>query len=333
MFTYQARPRVFRSRTGKQPTFPNRVELSFYFQPLQPFGMAPGGGLTTVKDSQTTGRFNAYTGQYSVEAAKPLKPLHAIIEMPIKMCWEGNRLTVTTTCDSWDSMRALINSVYFGLPLLLGVEFVDPPFVERVEGVAGGVPFTWELSRWSMISDATTQQLQTERLTQASNRFRMLMDEHRVRLVGALHYFHIACRLRREAKTPGEFLAESLLNLHRVLEVLYGPNRDTVRSALGKLGYTIEEIERDFIPAMLLRNSIDVGHPGLALLKPEQLQTVQRYADKAEFAFRRFLQRLIQEAVSGRAEVPPYEIREADSDLAQTIETLRGRLDPLMDEG
>ena len=329
MFTYQARPRVFRSRTGKQPTFPNKIEVSLYFQPLQPFGMASSGGLTTVVGSPTTGLINFNTGQYLVEAAKPLKPLRAVIERSFKMCWDGNRLTVSTTCESWDSMRAIINSLYFGLPLLLAVEFADPPYVERVEGVAGGVPFTWELSRWSMPIDATTQEHQTERLTQACNRFDLLEDEHQFRLVGALHYFHIACRLRREAKSPGEFLAESLLNLHRVLEVLYGPSRDSVRSALVQLGYGGEEIERDFIPVMLLRNSIDVGHPSLALLKPEQLQTLQRYADGAEHAFRLFLQRLVNEIAAGRAELSPHEIKSPDSDLVQTIETMRSRLDDL----
>ena len=142
MFTYQARPRSFRSRTEEQPTFPTQVGVSFYFQPHQPFGMAPAGGLTTVQGSPTTVHFNANTGNYSVEAAEPLKPLRASVETPLEMVWEGNRLTVTAKCESWDSMRTMINAFYFGLPLLLAVEFADPPYVERVEGVAGGVPFT-----------------------------------------------------------------------------------------------------------------------------------------------------------------------------------------------
>jgi len=293
--------------------------------------MAQDGGVTALKDSRVTVHFNANTGHYSVEAENPLRPLRASVDTPFKMSWEGNHLTVTTTCNDWESLRHLLESVYFGFPLLLGVEFVDPPFVERVEGVAGGVRFTWEVSPWSMELDVTTQEAQEDRLAQASTLFGLFANEQMVRLVGALHYFHIACRLRREAKMPGEFLAESLLNLNRVLEVLFGPNRDTVRSALMGLGYDSEAVERDFIPAMVLRNSLDVGHPSLALLKREQLEILHRYADRAERVFRFFLQRLIRAVSSGGAAVPPYENGGADPNLVQTIETMRARLDRLKD--
>jgi len=109
--------------------------------------------------------------------------------------------------------------------------------------------------------------------------------------------------------------------------VLYGPNRDDVRTALEKLGYTYEEIERDFIPAMLLRNSIDVGHPMLSLFSLPQLETLHKYADRAERAFRDLLVRLFREIESGRLDIPPYKLDRVDRETEQIIENLRKRLD------
>lgn len=326
MFTYQARPRVFRSRSGGEPVFPCTVELTLTFQPLQPFGMMASGGLTTVQDVKARICFDANTGQHSVEAEHPLAPIRAKVDVPPEMIWNGNCLTVSVISESWESVQDLAGTLYFGIPLLLGVEFIDPPRVERLQGVAGGIPFTWELSPWSMSMDVTTQVAQVERVTRACEQLVLLTNESNSRLVAALHYFHTACRLRREAKTPGEFLAESLLNLNRALEVLYGPRRENVRAALVKLGYPSDEVERDFIPVMLLRNSMDVGHPSLARLKPEQLRTLHRYADHAEHRFRLLLQRLLKSLASGQSEIMPYESTGPDPDLVRTIDTLRKNL-------
>jgi hypothetical protein len=244
---------------------------------------------------------------------------------------EGNRVTIKERCEDYKKLTDLLESLYFGLPLLLAVEFADPPVVERVEGQIGSVPFRWELSDWRVELDITTQEQQEQRFAAAWSRFNILSASHRRRLIAALHYFHVACRVKREGKTPGEFLAEALLNFNKVLEVLYGPSRDQVRTSLAQLGYTAEEIERDFIPSMLLRNSIDVGHPMLALFTLRQLETLHRYADRAERAFRDFLQRLFQAIEAGCLDIPPYETDHVDPETQRTIETLRQRLDQLGD--
>lgn len=332
MLTYQVRPRVLRIKGNKKLEFPNDVDVRFYFQPLQPFGKACGGGLTAVRCQPARVFFNANTGQHFVESKSPLVPLEVVIEeIARSVSLEGNCVTIRESCEDKKKLTELLQSLYFGLPLLLAVEFADPPFVERVEGQVGSVPFRWELSKWRAELDNTTQEQQQQRFGTAWNRFKIICAPHRRRLIAALHYFHVACRLRREGKTPGEFLSEALLNFNKVLEVLYGPCRDQVRTSLTQLGYTAEEIERDFIPSMLLRNSIDVGHPMLALFTQRQLKTLHRYADRAERAFRDFLQRLFQVVEAGRLDIPRYDIGRLDPETRRTIENLRQRLDQLGD--
>lgn len=332
MFTYQVRKRVLHIKGDGKPEFPADVEVSLYFQPLQPFGMAPGGGFTTVRSQPATLLFNANTGQHFVESKSPLAPLEVVIEEPTRLvALDGNHVTIKERCKDLNYLTELLESLYFGLPLLLAVEFADPPVVERVEGQIGSVPFRWELSDWQVNLDITTQERQQQRFATAWRRFDILSAPHRRRLIAALHYFHVACRLIRQGTTPGEFLAEALLNFNKILEVLYGTSREQVRTSLAQLGYTAEEIERDFIPSMLLRNSMDVGHPMLALFTQRDLEVLHRYGDRAEKAFRDLLQRLLSAIEAGRLDIPSYQIDDVEPDMRRTIETLRERLDQLGD--
>jgi len=176
MLTYQVRPRVFRITGDRKPEFPAEVEVSLYFQPLQPFGMAVGDGLTVVRGSLVKILFNANTGQHFAESDPPLMPLDVVIKEPVRLVsLKGNHLTVNQLCQDYEQFRLLVESLYFVLPLLLAMEFIDTPIVERVDGRIGSVPFSWELSFWqSEVFDLTTQEHQEQRVTTAWKRFNIL---------------------------------------------------------------------------------------------------------------------------------------------------------------
>ncbi len=158
-----------------------------------------------------------------------------------------------------------------------------------------------------------------------------MAEPGRRRLIAGIHYFHMACRLAREGCTPGEFVAEVLLNLAKTLEVLFPPSgdgrtRDAVRNGLSYLGLSKEQIERDFIPAISLRNEIDVGHVELALFTMDQLKTIHAYAERAEFAFRGMLETLLERVEAGEVQVAPYELSGPDQEAVKVIERLRQAL-------
>jgi hypothetical protein len=303
------------------------VEVKFCFQPPQPFGLAASGGRTAVKGKVGSVTFNSNTGQCFVENIEPLAPLRVTLEEPgRRVSVRGSILTINQRFESFPQLREMLDSVGFALPMLLAVEFADPPWLEEVTGLVGSVPFRWQLALWRFDFPTTTQEDQQRRVVTSLRRLVVLAADKQRRLVGAVHYFHIACRLRREEKTAGEFLAEALHNLCKVLENLYGPEREDVRAALRVLRYRDEEIERDFIPVMLLRNSFDVGHPSLVVFTDEQLETLHRYADRAETVFRRFLQKLLEGIEAGWAAVPDYQLRRTDAQTARTLEMLRERM-------
>lgn len=331
MLIYQIRPRVFRfDVTGSSiRSWPVDAKIRFHLLPLQPFGMMAGGGRTAVRAVAATSLFNANTGVHTIESKQPLQPLEVVIEEPARVfSLNGNVLTITETFDCWETLRETIESVYFGLPVLLNVAFADPPSVERVDGSIGGHDFRWELAEWNMRFHITTQELQETRIVQAWQRMPLFANAKRRRLLAALHYFHVACHLDRNGKSPGEFLPEVLLNLAKTLEAIFPPHGDSnsldaARSGLQKLGYADEEIERDFIPAIALRNHVGVGHVVIALFTSEQLKVLHAYTERAESVFRELLDSIIQKIESGDFEIAPYELHEPPDSVVRIIDRLR----------
>lgn len=150
-------------------------------------------------------------------------------------------------------------------------------------------------------------------------------------MIGALHYFHIACRLDRISDRPGEFLPEVILNLAKTLECVFPPGggielADAARTGLKKLGYSTDEIERDFIPAIYLRSGIDVAHAQLRLFTADQLKTLHTYAQEAEQKFQEMLLRLLAKVASGEIALDQSKIDGGKSNADRTIERIKQRM-------
>jgi hypothetical protein len=333
MLTYQVRPRTFRIAEGASLSFPADVRIDFHFQPLQPFGSTAGGGRTAVHAVPASAFFDANTGAHSIESHQPLQPLDLTIEEPDRLSvWKGNLLRIAQRFETLETVRDTIEGIYFALPMLLAVEFADPPFVERVDGTIGATTFRWELREWRGSFRTTTQEKQETAIGLSWERLDLLSAPGRRRLLAALHYFHTACRLSRQGATAGEFLAEVVLNLAKSLEVLFpssgdGKPRDAVRRKLAELGFSQVEIEADYIPSLALRNEIDVGHVELGLFTPSQLLSIHAYVDHAENAFRVLLDRLLEKVAAGEFEVEPYEIGLARPEAIAVVERLRKHAD------
>jgi hypothetical protein len=238
--------------------------------------------------------------------------------------FRGNELVVKAPCGTLEDLECLCDTLYYGIPLLLNVDFGDSPVIDRVYGTVGDVPFRWELVRWDFELDVTNQEHQEAKATAAWRRLEHIAPLENRRLLGALHYFQVACRLSRAGQTPWEFMSEILLNLSKTLEVLFPPppgdphTIDAARRGLGTLGYSPEEIERDFVPSMALRSTIGSAHVGLALFTPRQLRVLHRYTERAERAFRELLQRVLGRVEEGLSTLTPY-LDPAPSNEAQRV--------------
>jgi hypothetical protein len=281
--------------------------------------------------------FDANTGWHSIESRQPLKPLDVTIEETDgrKVEIRGDMLKVTTRASSLEDLDGLLQSIFLGYPMLLSIEFGDPVVITRVDGKVGETPFRWELTDWRMKFDITTQEQQERRVAASWERFDIISDPTRRRLIAALHYFHVAIRLTRVGISPWEFMSESILNFSKVLEALFPPHGnggsiDAARTGLKLLGYTEEEIERDFIPAIALRNGIDVGHVHLSIFTHTQLRILHDYTENVEHKFRELLRRTLNKVQDGSYTIVPFTNLKPSPDLVHIINTIKKNL---RDEG
>lgn len=313
MLTYQIRPRIFRFQDEQPISFPAQCVLRFHFQPRQAFGTEASGGRTAVKGKAASLFFNLNSGAHWIESKAPLAPLDVTIEEPSqKIILKGNVVEVSGVFDSLAIVENYLSGIYFTLPVLLNVDFADPPIVERVDGEVAGNHFRWELQEWKFPVSLTTQDKQEFRFADAWQRLNLVTGLAPRRLLAALHYFHVAVRLSRLGDRPGEFLSEATLNLSKTLEVLFPPDgdgktRDSARRGLRRLGIEEASIETDYLPAMALRNEIDVGHVDLSLFTRDQLASIHAYTERAEQAFRQLLQVILAAVAKGEWTPPPYE--------------------------
>ena len=330
MFTYQVRPRSF--KIDSPLSFPAEVEINFHLQPKQPFGASADGGRTAVFGKAATMLFNLNSGAHTVKSKFPLDPLEVRIEDKSRVVEQnGNVLTITQRFDHLNDVQDFVTSLYFGFPILLNLAFADPPHVERVDGKIGDVPFRWELSEWKFRIKTTTQLKQEQCIVDSWSRLDVISNPKNRRLIGALHYFHIACRLDRSSEQPAEFLGEVILNLAKTLECVFPPSgeeesADAARCWLKKLGYSTNEIERDFIPAIYLRSNIDVAHVQLRVYTVEQLKTVHTYVENAEQKFQEMLSRLLEKIESGEITLDPYEFGDKNDNADKVIRHIEENL-------
>ena len=333
MLTYQVRERYFKLNSKVELKFPSDVQIEFVFKPLQPFGAGFDGGETFVEKGGAQFLFNANMGRGCMKSNLPLSPLNVQFNhKEVKISVKGNLVSITHRVENLRELDALIQSLFFSLPMVLNVEFIDPPYIERVAGKIGTARFAWELPHWNCYIDSTTQELQEQKAYDSFQRYLLMEDYGGHRLFAAMHYFHVACRLRRSGVSPWEFMSEILLNLCKVLEVLFpseGENKsmESARRELLKLGFKNDEIERFYIPAIALRNKVDVAHVDLSIFSLEHRQVLHTYTEKAEIEFRKLFQRLFNKIGDKSYSIPEYDNPKPRTEAVNTINKLAGFLD------
>jgi hypothetical protein len=343
MLTYQIRRRLFRHDTGAELKCPADCVIRFHFEPTQSFGTS-NAGRTPARAKPARARFDGNTGRHWVESSEPFGPLDVLIEetYPGKdvsdppdrtIRLQGSTLEIRERFETLSAVEEFVTGIFFGLPALLSVGFNDPQIVIRVDGDIGGSKFRWELRDWKIAFYPRTKDDQERGFVTAWNRLPLVSGLGRRRLLAAIHYFHVAVRLDRAASSIGEFMAETLLNLAKALEALFphegdGKTRDAIRSGLRQLGYDDNDIEKLFLPAVALRNELDVGHVSLALFKPEQLETIHAYTEVAEGAFREMLDRFMTALAEGKVVIPEYQDASPSKQALEAIGRLAKHFGP-----
>jgi hypothetical protein len=288
MFTYRLHKRnVVLVNKGSRFEFPNRARIEMRLEPRPPFGAGPGPSRTLKRGATARVFWNANLGYTHAESDEPIAPVDVQVHYKnVSLRFKGNEFSYEFECASFNQLANTLYALIAALPATMSAAFADMPCVAVTTGTVGDVPFEWHFSQSQGSFFATTTEEQEKRLVKTIERLVLLMGGKCNRLLAALHYFHVACRLMRAGHGPWEFMAETVLNLNKILEVLfYGPSIDKMRAALRKLGYPSEKVEAYFAPIMMLRNDFDVGHVSLALLQVDDLDALYRFLERCEDAY------------------------------------------------
>jgi len=213
------------------------------------------------------------------------------------------------------------------LPSLLNLDFSDPPVVEYALGRVGQTAFRWEhkADEWRIHMRTVTADRLEKHFAFAFETVPLFNGTANRRLVAALSYFHVATQLNVCGDSPWEFMAETILNYAKCLDILFVTSENTrhdLRNGLESIGYKDEEIEGDFVPITILRSWIDVAHPRVAIYKSTDLQVLYRYMALAEDRFRDLLRRVVDKVQDGTFSLPTSEDLSLDSGERKRMDRL-----------
>jgi hypothetical protein len=253
-----------------------------------------------------------YSGKLGIVSHPPLYPIgFTALFRDVKISVEGNLIKLISRVEKLEHVPDYMSSIENFIPPLLNLEIIDCPYVTRVTGFIGQVPFQWGFHTAMPDMAGVEYSDYVENLLDKLQKLVIFNEGKNARLSAALHYFYIACRLLGVGNTIWEFMPESILNLAKVLDSLFvssDKSRDDIRRGLKAFGASQEIIDSDFMPIVVLRSHFGVAHISTAIYSSEQVQTIYKYLQFVEAKFRAFLSDM-----SKRVEEGSFVLEEIDT--------------------
>ena len=332
MQPYFARPRLVSSPNQTKINYPCRVALTFFLRPEGLFGVNGPYGESVPEGANASMTWDHFKSKKVFTASAIIPPLNTTCTykgMPVTI--SGNSVTVILIADSNKKISVVADDFLYCFPSVLSLYIPETPSIYEIRGVAGSVEFFYDLHQSAEFRlSVITKPIQEKKLIDAIGEMEFFGGhsglKHR-RLLAALQYFFVSSRLSRTDNYIYEFLAETILNYGKILETLFPTSgqigsMDAARVGLKDLGFSDDEIEALYIPALALRNQLDVAHPTLCDLPINALLVLQNYTDSAEAAFKRLLKSLLQQVQAGTYSLKPITDNTPSKDTLRTIKRM-----------
>lgn len=333
LLNYRLQPRQWRRKKGEtELQFPSSVRIEATLSPAAALGSAVPGRTGVCDDGASRLSWNACTDRHGVHPGVALPVPRAIVTGE-HGTWalEGERVCISAHYVTWDEFIEDVSKIGLLLPALLNVELVDPTTVTRIEVHTGDSMYLFEYERTQgIVGPRVSSEIQSEHIAKALTRLDSDLSLESGRIQAALHYFHVASRLLTVAESPWEFMPEAILNLNKVLEVLFSTDRisqdshQQARVEMDRLGLE-EDMRESLISLMKLRNHMDVAHVDTWSHAPESLEAVYALLYRAESNMRDLLRLLLERLESGEYELKPEWDSSPHEDVASLLRYLDAR--------
>jgi hypothetical protein len=320
MLTYQLQNRIFNVVNGVPFTFPNNLEVKVKFGPSELFGKERAPLRFMVPGSETQMEYNSNSGRVKFLPEPFLDALDVKIKTPSSsFTLNGDQLVYEAKVDDISMMEGIMISLNNAFSGLINVYFPSPPYAKYISGNLGDSEFRWEHKAVSFPFTASSTESLEGSIVSAFKLAQMVSGVAHRRLLASTHYLYKASRLIEVGESVWEFMSEVILNLCKSLEVLFGGSRDKVRDNLRELGYSETDIEGRYIPLMLLRNELDVGHVSLSTLDSEKLNDLYQFLVHAESNMKGLLVKVIESVSNEEIVLPEYELNSEKNKFLEKI--------------
>jgi hypothetical protein len=264
-------------------------------------GEGSGDLPIALPDHDFHAEWNGPTGR-AVFTQKPgISPITLAREMLNgRLTVSGSLVSFERTCPSLADAAETLDELRLVVPALFAVFLPRPVTVTYARVIVGDATFRSELRRGAYRIEALTEEAYSDRVDYAFSALKAILEGNHYALIAAAAYMHVAERLAAVGNSAVEFAPEIILNLAKILEVLFGNTRDQIRVGLTDLGY--DEVEREgvFIPLMILRNELDVGHAKLSTYSAEVLDRLYGYLLDVPFAMKELIVRATNATILGK---------------------------------
>ena len=325
MLTYQLQNRIFNVVNGVPFSFPNDLVVNVTFGPSELFGKDPAPLRFMVPGCETQMEYNSNSGRVKFFPEPFLDALDVTIKTPsTSFSVNGDKLVYEAKVDNISTMEGImisLNGIFSGL---MNVYFPSPPVAKYISGKLGDSEFRWEHKAVIFPFTASTTESLENSVVSAFKLAQMVSGIANRRLVASTHYLYKSSRLIEVGESVWEFMSEVILNLCKSLEVLFGGSRDKVRESLRRLSYSKSDIEGKYIPLMLLRNELDVGHVSLSTLDSDKLNDLYEFLVHAESNMKNLLVKVIESLANEDFTLPEYDLNsEKNKFLEKILESTR----------
>jgi hypothetical protein len=305
VFTYLQQPRILHLESGKIPDFPCRARYELTLDPAHVLGQGSGDLPIVILGHDLSAVWNGPTGRAVFTQQPGLAPISISQEMLNgTFVVDGSSVVFEQTCESLSNAAATLDELRLVVPAVFSVFLPRPVTVTFARVVFENGTFRSELRRASYRIEALRDEDYRDRVDYSLSALRAMLEGEHFALIAAAAYMHVAERLSAVGNSSVEFAPEIILNLTKVLEVLFGNTRDQIRVGLTALGY--DEVEREgvFIPLVILRNELDVGHAKLSAYSPEVLDKLYGYLKDVPLAMKELIVRATNATIAGKWQPP-----------------------------
>jgi len=307
-----------------RPVYPSRVTVRLDFEP-SPFLGDSVEGATVLEGSMARFSWNANTGRATVLSEPPFPSAKSRVLLgDTQVALDDHTLEVVVDCASSQELTGHFASLCFIMPLAFAIEFREAVVARTTTASSPSANYVWQVARSSPSCEIISVETRDDRINAAILNFSTLLDAKNTRLLCAAEYFHKAVRMIEVGAGPSEFAAESIVNLSKVLEVLFPgePTRQVIRAGLNSAGVEAGTIERYFLPCVMLRSHFDAAHVKIEGPTPEQRQTLQQYLESAVHEFRIFLSDYTHRVSRDEIAVAEYQPDPSDQEVANFFKRL-----------